>query len=263
MSVADEALYEVHAHVAVVTLNRPAAMNAVNEALSIALGAAMERASADPEVRVVVLTGSGTRAFCAGMDLKAFARGESAEDPAHPEWGFGGFVRHAIDKPVIAAVNGFALGGGSELVLACDLAIAGRSVMLGFPEVTRGLVAAAGGVIRLPRQIPRKLALEALLTGQPLSAERSRELGLINRVVDDGKVLASALSLAEIIAANAPLAVQASKRFVREADRFGSDWDDAVWAAHDDAIMPVFATDDAREGATAFAEKRSPQWTGR
>lgn len=260
---AREVLYELRGHVALLTLNRPEAMNSVNEALSAALGAAVERASADSDVRAVVLTGSGTRAFCAGMDLKAFARGESAEDPMHPEWGFAGFVRHTIDKPVIAAVNGFALGGGSELVLASDLAVAGRSVRLGFPEVTRGLVAAAGGVIRLPRQVPRKVALEALLTGDPLSAARAQELGLINRVVDDDAVLDAAFSLAERISANAPLAVQASKRFVRQADDFGSDWGEDIWAAHDAAIMPIFSTEDAREGATAFAEKRSPEWAGR
>ena len=259
----DEVLYDLRGHVALLTLNRPEAMNSVNEALSRALGVALELAAADPDVRVIVLTGSGTRAFCAGMDLKAFARGESAEDPDHPEWGFAGFVRHVVDKPVIAAVNGFALGGGSELVLASDLGIAARSVKLGFPEVTRGLVAAAGGVIRLPRQVPRKLALEALLTGEPLTAERALDLGLINRVVDDEEVLEAALGLAERIAANAPLAVQASKRFVRTADDFGSDWGDDIWAAHDAAVMPIFTTDDAREGATAFAEKRSPQWTGR
>lgn len=260
---ADEVLVERRDHVAVLTLNRPEAMNSVNEALATALGAALEEVAADSEVRAVVLTGAGDRAFCAGMDLKAFARGEGASAAGHPEWGFAGFVRHAIDKPVIAAVNGFALGGGSELVLACDLAVAGRSVKLGFPEVTRGLVAGAGGVIRLQRQVPRKFALEAVLTGEPIPAERAYELGLINRVVDDGTALDAALALAERIAANAPLAVQLSKSFIRASDDFGSDWGDEIWQAHDAAILPVFSSEDAREGATAFAEKRAPVWKGR
>lgn len=260
---ADEVLFDARGHVAVLTLNRPQALNSVNQALATALGDALERAAAEPAVRAVVLTGAGERAFCAGMDLKAFAAGESAAPLAHPEWGFGGFTRHIIDKPTIAAINGAAFGGGAELVLACDLAIAGRSAKLGFPEVTRGLVAGAGGVIRLQRQIPRKLALEALLTGRPMRAGRALELGLVNQVVDDDSVLAQAIALAEVIAANAPLAVQASKAFVRDADRFGSDWDAPVWDEQELAVMPLFSSEDAREGAVAFAEKRPPVWRGR
>lgn len=259
----DEVLYETRDHTAILTLNRPQALNSVNQALATAVGVAVERAASDEQVRVVVVTGAGERAFCAGMDLKAFAAGENAAPDEHPEWGFGGFTRHRIDKPTIAAVNGAAFGGGAELVLACDLAIAGRSARIAFPEVTRGLVAGAGGVIRLQRQIPRKLALEALLTGAPMTADRALELGLLNRVVDDSSVLTEALALAAVIAANAPLAVQATKAFVRDSDRFGSDWDDDVWQQNEATVMPIFTTEDAREGAVAFAEKRTPVWRGR
>lgn len=256
-------LFERRGNVALITLNRPEAMNSINQELAVALGEALERADADADVRAIVLTGAGDRAFCAGMDLKAFARGESAFPEGYPEWGFGGYVRHRVAVPTIAAVNGFALGGGSELVLASDLAVAGRSVTLGFPEVTRGLVAAAGGVIRLQRQIPQKFALEAVLTGEPIGAERAYELGLVNRVVEDGEVLDAAIALAERIARNAPLAVQTSKQFIHRTADFGSDWDDEVWEANDAVVLPLFDSEDAREGAAAFAEKRAPQWKGR
>lgn len=258
----DVIITEIRGNVAVITLNRPDALNAVNQELATGLGDALEAAENDASVRAIVVTGAG-RGFSAGFDLKAFARGEGGEHPGHPEWGFGGFVRHSVDKPVIAAVNGFAFGGGAELVLAADLAVAGRSAKLGFPEVKRGLIAAAGGVIRLPRLIPRRFALELVLTGEPLSADRALELGLVNRVVDDGAVLDEAVALAAQIAQNAPLAVQASKRFIREADSFASDWDDEVWVEQDRTVQRVFASDDAAEGAKAFAEKRSPEWTGR
>lgn len=255
------ALYEVRGHVALITLNRPEAMNSVNRALSTALGEGLEKAQADPEVRVVVLTATG-RAFCAGMDLKAFAAGEDVSADGHPEWGFAGMVRHPISKPVIAAVNGFAMGGGTELVLAADLAVAAESAKLGLPEVKRGLVAAAGGVLRLPRQIPVRKAMELALTGRAISAADAAELGLVNSVVADDDLLSSAFALAEEIAANAPLAVQATKRMIHEQARFGSDLDDEIWAHHDQVVMPVFSTKDAMEGAVAFAEKRAPRWKG-
>lgn len=237
-------------------------MNAVNAELSQGVGSALAEIDADASLRVAIIIGSG-RAFCAGMDLKAFAAGEGVDAPEHPEWGFAGITRHMISKPVIVAVNGFAMGGGTEIVLAADLAIAARSASLGLPEVTRGLVAAAGGVLRLHRQVPKKVALEIALTGQPVGAERALELGLVNRVVDDAALLTEALALAEQIAANAPLAVRATKQLIHDSDRFGSDWDDEMWAHHAGVIAPIFASDDAAEGSRAFAEKRRPQWTGR
>ncbi|WP_235736725.1 crotonase/enoyl-CoA hydratase family protein [Nocardioides alcanivorans] len=255
------ALYEVRGHIALITLNRPDAMNSVNRALSTALGEGLERAEDDPEVRVVVLTATG-RAFCAGMDLKAFAKGEDVSAEGHPEWGFAGMVRHPINKPVIAAVNGFAMGGGTELVLASDLAVAAESAKFGLPEVKRGLVAAAGGVLRLPRQIPVRKAMELALTGRAVNATEAAELGLVNRVVPDAALLDAAFELAEEIAANAPLAVQATKQMIHEQARFGSDLDDEIWQHHDQVLLPVFRTKDAMEGAVAFAEKRAPAWRG-
>lgn len=255
------ALYEVRGHVALITLNRADAMNSVNRALSTALGNGLEQADADPEVRAVVVTATG-RAFCAGMDLKAFAAGEDVSAEGHPEWGFAGMVRHPISKPVIAAVNGFAMGGGTELVLAADLAVAAESAKFGLPEVKRGLVAAAGGVLRLPRQVPVRKAMELALTGRAVTAAEAAELGLVNRVVADEALLEAALALAEEIAANAPVAVQVTKQMIHEQARFGSDLDDEIWARHDQVVLPVFQTKDAMEGAVAFAEKREPVWKG-
>ncbi len=255
------ALYEVRGHIAVITLNRPEAMNSVNRSLATGLGQGLDRAEQDPEVRAVVVTATG-RAFCAGMDLKAFARGEDVSVEGHAEWGFAGMVRHPISKPVIAAVNGFAMGGGTEIVLAADLAVAAASASFGLPEVKRGLVAAAGGVLRLPRQIPIRLAMELALTGRAVTATEAAEIGLVNRVVADDALMDAALELAEQIAANAPLAVQATKRMILEQARFGSDLDDEIWQHHDRVLLPVFQTKDAMEGAVAFAEKRPPVWRG-
>ncbi len=181
----------------------PQALNAVNGALSTAVGNLLEQAENDPDVRVVVVTGSG-RAFCAGADLKALSTGGNIAADGHPEWGFAGYAQHWISKPTIAAVNGFALGGGTELVLASDLAVVDEEAKLGLPEVKRGLFAAAGGVIRLQQQIPKKVALEIALTGEPITAAQGKELGLVNRVAPAGTALDVALELAEQIAANAP-----------------------------------------------------------
>lgn len=247
--------------VAVVTLNRPAAMNAVNAELAGEVGAALEEIDGDDRVQVAIVTGAG-RAFCAGADLKAIAAGHEISAPGHPEWGFAGLVEHAISKPLIAAVNGFALGGGTEIVLACDLAVLAEDAALGLPEVKRGLFAAAAGLIRLPRQLPAKLAMEHALTGRPISAAVAAQHGLVNRVQPSERVLESALSLAAEITANAPLSVRATKRLVRAASGSGAQWDQDVYDLQAREIQTIFASADAREGATAFAEKRSPVWSG-
>lgn len=257
----DAVLYEVRDHVAIITLNRPEAMNAINGALAGGLARALHTADKDADVRVVVMTGNG-RAFCAGMDLKAFAAGEALSDPDHPEFGFEGIIRRPIAKPLIAAVNGFAMGGGAELVLTTDLAVAAKSATFGLPEVKRGLIAAGGGVLRLPRQIPFRKAMEIALTGRKVSADEAAELGLVNKVVEDDELLAATLALAAEIVANAPLAVRATKQMIYDRARFGSERDTEIWEAHDATVLPVFATKDAREGAVAFAEKRDPVWRG-
>lgn len=255
------ALYERRGNVALITLNRPRAMNAVNAALSTAVGNLLEQAEADSEVRVIVITGSG-RAFCAGADLKALGSGQSLDADGHPEWGFAGYAQHWVSKPTIAAVNGFALGGGTELVLASDLAVVDENAQLGLPEVKRGLFAAAGGVIRLQQQIPKKVALEIALTGEPISAAQGKELGLVNRVAPAGTALEVALELAEKIAVNAPLSVRESKAMIHNT-ALGPDWEQGVWDANAEALQIVFTSADAKEGPAAFAEKREPVWQGR
>lgn len=256
------ATYAVEGHVATVTLNRPRAMNAVNRALADAVGAALEQAQHDDEVRAVIITGAG-RSFCAGADLKEMAAGQDSYPTGHREWDFAGLVRHWIDKPVIAAVNGFALGGGTEIVLACDLVVIDETASLGLPEVSRGLMAAAGGLVRLQRQIPFKVAAEIALTGQPVTAARAHELGLVNRVAPAGAALDEAMAMAARISANAPIAVRETKRLLHRAAHAGSDWDDPAWALNQQAMEAVLGSEDAVEGARAFAEKRTPTWVGR
>jgi crotonobetainyl-CoA hydratase len=247
--------------VAIITLNRPSALNAVNADLAGAVGAALEEIERDDDIRVGIVTGAG-RAFCAGADLKALAVGTDIGAPGHPEWGFAGLVEHEISKPLIAAANGFALGGGTEIVLACDLAVLADDAALGLPEVKRGLFAAAAGLIRLPRQLPAKLAMEHALTGRPIAPAAAAQYGLVNRVVPAERVLDTALELAAEVIANAPLSVRASKRLVRAATGAGADWDRAVYAIQEQEIETVLSSADAREGATAFAEKRPPVWSG-
>lgn len=253
-------LVERIGHVTILTLNRPKALNAINAELATALGAYLEELNDDVEQRVGIITGSG-KAFSAGMDLKAFASGESVEPAGHPEWGFGGVVSHFINKPLIAAVNGYAFGGGAEIALACDLIIADETSSWGFPEVTRGLFAGAGGLTRLAQQIPQRLAMEMLLTGEPINATRAAEYHLVNKLAPQGDALKVALELAQTIAENAPLAVQASKRLLHST-RHSDPWEASTWEATSAEMAGVFGSDDAKEGATAFAEKRDPVWTG-
>jgi enoyl-CoA hydratase/carnithine racemase len=256
------ALVERDGPVCVVTLNRPAALNAVNSVLAATVGQALSDAADDPEISVVVLTGSG-RAFCAGADLKEIAAGRSLDAPGHPEWGFAGVVQHWISKPVIAAVNGLAFGGGTEIVLACDLAVADPAAMFGLPEVTRGLVAAGGGVLRLHRQIPLKIALELALTGDPVTADSAARWGLVNHVADPGMALELSVHLARRIARNAPLAVQATKRLIHRAHPASDVWDPDLWSRNNAELSQLLPTEDAHEGARAFAERREPLWRAR
>ena len=256
-------LTERRGHVLLVTLNRPDARNAVNGELTLGLGTALEEAEQDAEVRVVVLTGAGEQSFCAGADLKAISRGESLNPPGTEAWGFAGMVQHPISKPVIAAVNGNALGGGTELVLTADLAVAAEHAQFGLPEVKRGLIAAAGGVLRLPAQMPHKVAMRLILTGEPIRAADAARWGLVNEVVPAAELLDAALALAEAIAANAPLSVQYSKKVAQGIEDGRIPREDAAWAASDAAMMAVFTSEDAMEGPIAFAEKRAPVWKGR
>jgi enoyl-CoA hydratase len=243
---------EAEGDVLVVTIDRPEARNAVNLAVAEGIAAALDRLDGDDGLRAGVLTGAGGT-FCAGMDLKAFVAGERPDVEGR---GFAGIVQGPPRKPLIAAVEGWALAGGFEVALACDLIVAARDARFGIPEVKRGLVAAGGALIRLPRRIPYHLAMELALTGDPISAERAAELGIVSRLAEPGEALASALSLAAAIAANGPLAVDATKRLL-VADE-GDAWDRQA-----KIVGPVFASDDAREGSVAFAEKRAPVWRGR
>jgi crotonobetainyl-CoA hydratase len=257
------AFTERRGDVLVITINRPEARNAVNGAVSTAVGDALEQAQNDAAVRAVVITGAGDKSFCAGADLKAISRRENLYHPDHGEWGFAGYVHHFIDKPTIAAVNGTALGGGTELALASDLVVACDSATFGLPEVKVGLFAAAGGVFRIVHQLPRKIALEMVLTGEPISAAEAAKWGLINQVVPDGTVLEAALALAERVTVNAPLSVQASKRIAYGADDGVIPDEEPGWARTQREFGVVLKSEDAKEGPLAFAEKRPPVWKAR
>lgn len=242
----------------ILTLDRPDARNAISPELSNAVGAALDELAGDDAVRVVVITGAGP-VFCAGADLKVVAEGRVAEIDRAPG-GFGGIVRREFPKPLIAAVNGPALAGGFEIVLACDLVVAAEGATFGLPEAKRGLIAAAGGLIRLSKRVPGPIAHEIALTGEPISAARAFELGLVNRVVPADQVLEIAIALAEQIAANAPLSVEHSKRVLRGAQ---DPPESEGWRLTAEAVAVVMASEDIIEGSTAFVEKRAPAWKGR
>jgi enoyl-CoA hydratase/carnithine racemase len=246
-------------HIALVTLNRPEARNAVNGELARALQAVVLDTEADPEVWAVVITGAGAGVFCAGADLKEVSAGRGAELFTE-RGGFAGFVYAERRKPWIAAVNGKALAGGCEIVLACDLVVASDDAAFGLPEVTRGLIAAAGGLIRLPRALPRNLALELAMTGDPMDVRRAEMHGLVNRVVPAGQVVDEALVLARRINRNAPLAVRESLQIARVAAELSQADARALTLA---ARERVTRSKDYQEGPRAFIEKRAPRWTGR
>ncbi len=243
--------------VAIVTLNRPEARNAVNGELAHAMEAALDELETDDAIAVVILTGAGST-FCAGADLKRVAKGKGFE-LATEKGGFGGIVTRVFPKPLIAAVNGPALAGGFEIVLTCDLVVAADHARFGLPEAKRGLFAAAGGLIRLPKRIPLAVATELAITGDPIDAARALELGLVNRVVAGVEVMSTALELAERIAANGPLAVCNTLKMVREAIDLT---EEEAWPRNYELAIEVFSSKDSIEGATAFAEKREPRWTG-
>jgi enoyl-CoA hydratase len=253
---AQAVLTERRGNVLLITLNRPEVRNAVNLALAEGVASAVDELDADSSLAVGVLTGAG-KGFCAGMDLKAFVAGER---PWVGDRGFAGITRRGPAKPLIAAIEGFAVAGGLELALSCDLLVAARGAKLGIPEVKRSLVAAGGALLRLPRRIPYHLAMELALTGDPVDAERAFEVGLVNRLAEPGGTLQAALELADQVAVNAPLALVASKRILEEQ----WDWSSAqMWEEQGAIAEPVMVSEDAREGATAFAEKRPPVWRGR
>jgi len=249
--------YETRGNVALITLDRPDARNAVNGELAEALEAAIDRLEADDELWIGILTHTGP-VFSAGADLKAVSAGDGARLNT-PTGGFGGIVAKARTKPLIAACDGPAYAGGCEIVLACDLLVASTRASFGVPEVKRNLVAAAGALFRLPAALPRNVAMEMLLTGDPIDAERAHALGFVNRLAEPGATVDVALELAAQITANAPLAVRKSREVALE--RFDSD--EAAFAASGRAIAQVMASEDTKEGLAAFIEKRAPQWKGR
>jgi len=251
----EEVLTSEEDGILVVTINRPEAKNAMTKAAAEGIAAAMDRLDSDDNLRVGILTGAGGT-FCSGMDLKGFLRGES---PSIEGRGFGGIVQKPPEKPLIAAVEGYALAGGLELMIACDLVVANAGAKFGIPEVKRGLVAAAGGVMMLPDQIPERIAMELALTGDFIDAARAYELGLINRITD-GEALAAAKELAASIVANGPLAVRVSKQVIKQSRGWPMD---ERYTRQTQLIAPVFVSEDAREGAAAFAEKRAPNWKGK
>lgn len=256
---------ERRGHVLIVSIDRPRAANSIDASVHTGLGSAWETADADPDIRCVVLTSAGDAHFCGGADLKALGRGGPAAvtPPETAHWGFAGVVDHPISTPIVAAVGGAALGGGTELALSCDVVVASSTATFGLPEVTRGLIAAAGGAFRLGLAIPPHIALEAMLTGEPLTADQAERWGLVNRVVEPPRVLESALEIAEKICAAAPLAVAATKRIARGIMGGTIASEREAWAQTARELEALSVSADLIEGITAFSQKRPPVWTGR
>lgn len=250
-----ELLVETRGPVLIMQLNRPQARNAATLEMAEAMACALDALDSQPELRVGIITGAGG-SFCAGMDLKGFLQGKR---PSLPGRGFCGLTMRPPAKPLIAAVEGYALAGGFEVALACDLIVAARDAQFGLPEVKRGLAASAGGLLRLPKRLPYHVAMECILTGDMFSAERFAQLGLVNRLTEPGGALDAALALAQTIAANGPLALAASKQVASQS----GEWPLAeMFDRQAEITAPVFSSQDAREGAAAFAEKRPPVWKG-
>ncbi|HZN83886.1 MAG TPA: crotonase/enoyl-CoA hydratase family protein [Mycobacterium sp.] len=249
-------LTERHDGVLTITINRPARKNAISREVAVQLATALDLLDTDPTLSVGVLTGAGGT-FSAGMDLKAFANGQT---PILPGRGFGGLTQAVVRKPLIAAVEGWALGGGFEMVLACDVIVAAEDAKFGLPEVKRGLIAGEGGVIRLPRRIPYHVALTVLLTGEPMSAAHAKQYGLVSELTASGSALAGAQALAQRIVANAPLALARVKEVLRETQGLN---DSEAFKRQADSASDLLTSEDAHEGALAFAEKRAPAWRGR
>ena len=255
----DAVLRERKGHVEILTINRPEARNAINGAVSEAMSTALDELTDDADAWVVVVTGAGDKAFSAGMDLKAFSSGEGGSIIG-ATGGFAGLTQRDFPKPIIAAVNGSALAGGFEIMLSCDLVVAADHATFGIPEAKRGLIAGAGGLVRMPKRLPLAIALELAMTGDAIDAPRALELGLVNRVVPADRLIPETLELAERIAANAPLAVRHSRAVIKAcADIPESEG----WKVNAEAVGIVFSSADAMEGPVAFAEKRPPNWQGR
>jgi enoyl-CoA hydratase len=253
---ASAVLVERRGNVLVITINRPEVRNAVNGAVAEGIAGALDELDGDDGLSVGVLTGAGGF-FCAGMDLGAFVKGES---PWYGDRGFAGIAQRSADKPLIAAIEGFAVAGGMEIALACDLIVAAKGAKLGIPEAKRSLIAAGGALLRLPKRMPYHVVMELALTGDPFLAERFHELGLINRLAEPGSAVDVALELAAQLAKNGPLALIASKRILQEQYDWSSE---EMWAKQGEISGPVMTSEDAKEGASAFKEKREPAWKGR
>jgi enoyl-CoA hydratase len=250
--------YQVKGRCAVLTINRPEARNAVNGAVAKGIEDGIDQLEADDDVWVGIVTGAPP-VFCAGADLKAINSGDAGGLQTQ-RGGFAGIVQRERTKPIVAAVDGPALAGGTEIVLSCDLVVASRSATFGIPEVKRSLVAGAGGLFRLPRKIPANIAMQCALTGDPISAERAHHFGLVNVLCDDGEAVAKAIELADRVCANAPVAVRETRKVVRDATMAP---DDVGWEMSAQAMRTTMRSDDFKEGLNAFIEKRSPSWTGR